>query len=293
VPSTHRERVIARLFVVPGSLWLFAFFLAPLCILVAVSFATTNLLNFPVYGFHVGNFRDVLQTAFIPVFVRSLEYAGLTSAICLLLGYPTAYVIARFGGRYKNAIILLVVLPWFVDYLIRIYAWLEIIGEGGIAGKALHRVGLVGPNGINLLGHSYTVIGSLVYSFLPIMILACYVTIEQLDDRLIAASKDLFGSPTSTFFRVTLPITAPGIAAGVILVFLPAVGDFATASVLGGPNQIMIGNLISLELQADGGLPTGAGLTVLLVVLLILIITTYVVLTRFRAARRRSTKVAK
>jgi spermidine/putrescine transport system permease protein len=280
--SQRRERIVARLCVLPGATWLILFFAVPLGVLFAVSVATTDILNFPVFGFHVSNYRDVLQTAFIPVIIRSLAYAGLTALVCLLLGYPTAYVVARYGGRHRNAIILLVVLPWLVDYLIRIYAWLEIVGSNGLASGALQHLGLAGRNGIDLIGHSYTVVGSLVYSFLPIMILACYVSIEQLDGQLLEASKDLFGSPSETFFHITLPLTLPGVMAGIVLVFLPAVGDFATASLLGGPDQVMVGNLINVELQAEGGLPTGAGLTVLLIVVLIVLVTLYLILLRLR-----------
>ena len=281
-PAERRERWFLRICLLPGAVWLLLLFVAPLVVLLAVSVATTNALGLPVYGFHPGNYSQVLQPLFIPVFLRTLLFAVCTTALCAVIGYPTAYVIARYGGRHRNAIVLLVILPWFVDYLIRIYSWLEIIGPNGLLGSFLHFAGLLGPGGLDLLAHNYTVIGSLVYSFLPLMILAIYVSVEQLDSSLIEAAKDLFGTPRQTFLHVTLPATAPGLIAGCLLVFLPAIGDFATASILGGPNQVMVGNVISTEIQSSGALPVGAGLTVMLVALLAVIVAVYLATARRR-----------
>jgi spermidine/putrescine transport system permease protein len=254
--------------------------------LIAVSFASTNALGFPVYGLHILAYKEIAHSEFIPVFVRTIVFALVATLVCILIGYPVAYVIAMFGGRYRNLLILLAILPWFVDYLIRIYAWFEIVGPSGMLGNFLHILGLVGPRGIDLLATNYIVVGSLVYSYLPIMILAIYFTVEQLQKNLIEASKDLYGTPASTFFHVTLPNTMHGIIAGSLLVFLPCVGDFATASILGGPGQVMVGNLISGEVTSPGGLPAGAALTVLLVFLLAVAILLYYFLLRRPANRR-------
>jgi spermidine/putrescine transport system permease protein len=279
-----RQTSIARVFLIPGTLWLVALFLVPLGLVVGVSLATTDVVGRPVYGLHFENYHQVFQSLFIPVFLRSLEYALATTVGCLAIGYPTAYTIARFGGRYRNMLILLVILPWFVDYLVRIYAWFELLGQDGLVSTALQKLGLAPAVGVSFLGTSYAVVGGLIYSYLPYMILAVYVAVESLDPALIEAGKDLYGTPRATFLHVTLPNTLAGVVAGCILVFLPASGDFATAQFLGGPEQSMIGNLVQSEMTITGAAPLGAGLTVVLVVLLAVVILGYMTITRGRGA---------
>lgn len=258
-----KQKVLARLALLPGSAWLLALFLAPFVLVVMVSVATTDIVGRPVFGWHLDAYKLIFDDNFASVFGRSLYYAAAATAICLVFGYTAAYTMARYGGRYRNALLLLVLIPWFVDYLIRIYSWIQIVGSGGVLNSVMHALGFGGQ--VDLLGHSYTVIGGLVYNFLPYMILALYVSIDQLDASLIEAGRDLYGSPIITLLRVTVPCTLPGITSGCLLVFLPAVGDFATAQLLGSPNQYMLGNIIANEINTTGALPIGAGLTVLLV----------------------------
>lgn len=273
-----REKTLARLLLVPGTIWLFLLFITPLGLTVLISVARTDIVGMPVYGFHFDNYRDVFDPLFIRVFARSLLYAGSATLICLLIGYATAYTAARFGGRYRHAVIVIVLLPFFVDYLVRIYAWIVILGSGGLLPSLLKAIGIGGPFGLTLTGNAYAVIVGLVYSFLPLMILPLYVSIERMDSAVIEAGKDLYGTPYSTFFHVTLRYTVPGIASGCLLVFLPAVGDFATAQLLGGAAQYMVGNLIQGRLATYGGLPMGAGLAVVLIGVLAVVITAYMVL---------------
>jgi spermidine/putrescine transport system permease protein len=258
-----KQTTLARISLVPGTVWLLCLFVAPWVVVVAVSLATTNLLGLPVYGLHGQTYQEIVQPAVLGIFVRSVVYAALATAVCLVLGYTTAYTVARYGGRYRHVLILLVLVPWFVDYLIRIYSWIEIVGQGGVLNSLAHALGVHGS--VDLLGHTYTVIGGLAYNFLPYMVLAVYVSAEQLDPSVLEAGRDLYGTAWSTFVHVTLPCTLPGILSGSVLVFLPAVGDFATAQLLGSPNQYMVGNIISNDASTPGGLPISAGLTVLLI----------------------------
>jgi spermidine/putrescine transport system permease protein len=258
-----KQATLARVSLIPGTIWLLALFVAPWAVVVAVSLATTNLLGLPVYGFHPQTYQQIVQPDILDVFARSLGYAALATAVCLLLGYTTAYTVARYGGRYRHFLILAVLVPWFVDYLIRIYSWIEIVGQGGLLNSLVHALGLHAS--VDLLGQSYTVIGGLAYNFLPYMVLAVYVSVEQLDPSVLEAGRDLYGTAWSTFTHVTVPCTLPGILSGCVLVFLPAVGDFATAQLLGSPNQYMVGNIISGDANTPGGLPISAGLTVLLI----------------------------
>jgi spermidine/putrescine transport system permease protein len=271
-------------FLLPGIAWLALLFVVPLALIVAMSFGTTNIIGQPVYGWHPGNYGQVFQPIFTPILGRSVEYAVITTLICFALGYSVAYTVATFGGRYRNVIILLVILPWFVDYLVRVYAWVELLAQGGLISHLLKSIGIGGTLGVQLLGGTPAVIVGLVYNYLPFMILPVYVAIEQMDRRLIEAGKDLYGSPRQTFFRVTLPVTIQGVATGSVLVFLSASGDFVTAQLLGGPRNYMIGNLIADETTGMASLPLGAGLTVLLMVLMAAVVYGYMRVSRSGAA---------
>jgi spermidine/putrescine transport system permease protein len=264
------QRLFARLAVIPGLTWLVLLFLVPFALLLATSFATTNILGQPVYQWTTSSWTLALESGFLPTFVRSIWYAAAATAICLVLGYTVAYTVARYGGRYRSALILIVLVPWFVDYLIRIYSWIQLIGPGGTMQGLSHALGFGGQ--IDLLGHSYTVVGGLAYNFMPYMILSLYFSIDQLDGKLIEAGQDLYGSPWMTLLKVTVPCTLPGIISGCMLVFLPSVGDYATAQLLGAPDQYMIGNIISSETQTTGALPVAAAITVMLVSLVAAIV---------------------
>jgi spermidine/putrescine transport system permease protein len=219
----------------------------------------------------------VFDPLYVRVVARSVGFAGLTTALCLVLGYPVAYTIARFGGRYRNLLIGVVVLPWLIDYLVRIYAWVVILGNEGIINTVLSHLGWSGTPPIQLTNTPYAVIAGLVYAYFPLMVMPLYAVLEQLDKSLIEAGKDLYASPRSTFWHVTLPLSTPGVVAGSLLVFLPCVGDFATARLLGGTSTYMVGNLISDQFQQSGDWPFGAAITVILMGLMWMIILTYLV----------------
>jgi spermidine/putrescine transport system permease protein len=273
-------------FLLPGVGWLAVLFVIPLGLVVGMSFGTTNIIGQPVYGFHPGNYAQVFQPIFLPILQRSVLYALVATTICFCLGYAVAYTVAMFGGRYRNLTILFVILPWFVDYLVRIYAWVELLAQGGLISRVLSSIGIGGKLGVQLLGGTPAVILGLVYNFLPFMILPVYVAIEQMDRGLIEAGKDLYGSPRQTFFRVTLPATVQGVATGCVLVFLSAAGDFVTAQLLGGPGNYMIGNLISDETTGMASLPLGAGLTVVLMLLMGVVVLAYMRVSRVETVAR-------
>ena len=196
--------------------------------------------------------------------LRSVGYALATVVLCLVLGYPVAYYIARFGGRHKHVLIALVVLPFFVNYLVRTYAWVALLSDEGVVNGVL---GLDDP--IQFLNTPWAVIGGLVYGYLAFMILPVYAALDRMDPALIEAGKDLYGSDWSTFWHVTWPTTFQGVLAGTVLVFLPAVGDFVSAQLLGGPGTYMVGNLIQQQFFAAENWPFGAALTVLMMLFLL------------------------
>lgn len=264
-----------RLMLAPGAVWLLLLFVAPFFVVVLVSFGTVDILGKPVLGWYPENYQQVFDPIFVPVILRSVGFAVATTLLCLVVGYPVAYMIARYGGRYRNLLIVLVILPWFADYLVRIYAWFVILGDEGVVNGLLKAIGMHGNPPIVFVNTSYAVVGGLVYDFLPFMILPIYAALERMDPSLIEAGKDLYGTPLQTFRHVTWPATIQGVVAGSVLVGLPAVGDFATAQILGGPNTYMIGNLINDQFTGGGYWPFGAALTIVLMALLSLLMVFY------------------
>jgi len=183
------------------------------------------------------------------VLARSVGFALATAGLCLVIGYPVAYYIARFGGRYKHALIALVVVPFFVNYLVRTYAWVALLADEGLVNGVVTDIG-VRDEGIRFLNTSWAVIGGLVYGYLAFMILPIYAALDRMDPALIEAGKDLYGTRWNTFRHVTMPATFQGVLAGAVLVFLPAVGDFVSAQLLGGPGTYMSGTLIQQQFRA-------------------------------------------
>jgi spermidine/putrescine transport system permease protein len=199
----------------------------------------------------------------------------------VVVAYPVAYVIALHGGRYKNALIAAVVVPFFASYLIRMYAWKALLSDDGLVNSGLRRSGL--SDGITFLNTPAAVIGGLVYGFVVFMILPVYASLERLDVSLIEAGKDLYHGPVRTFFRVTLPATRAGLYGGVLLVFLPALGDFVSAQLLGGARTYMLGNLVQQQFMEGQNWPLGSALTVGLMVALTVLMVLYLRATATRA----------
>jgi spermidine/putrescine transport system permease protein len=267
-----------RRFLAPGALWLACFFAVPLGITVAISLGLPGALGGVVYGWNPGNYADALDPLFAPVLLRSVGYAAATAAICLVVGYPVAYTIARYGGRWKNALIAAVLLPFLINYLVRTYAWVALLSDEGLVNNVLGK-------DIGWLNTPWAVIGGLVYGYLGFMILPVYASLERMDPALIEAGKDLYGTPAQTFWHVTWPVTLPGVMAGTVLVFLPAVGDFISAQLLGGPDTYMIGNLIQQQFYSADNWPFGSALTIVLMAFLAIFMVFY--LRGGRAAERR------
>ena len=269
------ERRFAGLTLLPAAIWLLLLFLVPLGITLAISFGVTDELGNALYAWNPDNYSRVFDPLFAPVLLRSVGYAGATAALCLLIGYPIAYYIARFGGRYKYLLVALVVLPFLVNYLIRVYAWTAILSDEGLLNGVLKDVGLT-TDGVRFLNTPpFAVIGGLVYGYMAFMILPIYAALDRMDPSLIEAGKDLYANRWQTFRNVTLPATFQGVLAGVVLVFLPAVGDFVSAQLLGGPDTYMVGNLIQQQFFDANNFPFGAALTTVLMAFLMIFMVFY------------------
>jgi spermidine/putrescine transport system permease protein len=270
----HRHRWITPyLLLLPGLAFLAVFFLVPTYYLANTSLQSGDLFSGYVFSWAWDNYSDAVTT-YKAQFLRSLEYAGLATVIAFLISYPLAYWIAFRGGRWKNLLLLFIIAPFFVTYLIRTIAWKTILGDEGFVVQTLQSLHVVSSDG-RLLATSTAVVAGITYNYLPFMALPLYVSLEQIDERLIEAAQDLYASKAKAFFRVTLPLSLPGVFAGTLLTFIPAAGDFINAQLLGTPRQSMIGNVIQSKFKVIADYPEAAALSFILMAGILVAILAY------------------
>jgi len=250
-------------FAAPGLLWMGVFFLVPLGLVFAVSFASRGSYGGIVWEFTSANYVDLLHPLYGKILGQSLWYATLTTVICFALGFPLAYVIARSPARWQPIWLLLVMLPFWTNFLVRTYAWMILLRHDGLLNRALMAMGIMDVP-LELLYTPTAVVVGLVYGYLPFMVLPIYVAVERLDPLLVDAAWDLYASSWAVLTRVVLPLTKPGIVGGCILVFIPAVGSFITPDLLGGARSMMIGNLIQHEFLVVRDWPMGSAVSFVL-----------------------------
>ncbi len=254
------------LLLAPLVVWAFAFVVAPAAIMLVYSFAQRGTLGGVVLDFTFENYRGVVDPVYLQIVIRSIVYAGLTTAICLAAGYPVAYLIGRAEQRWRNLLLMAVMVPFWTSFLIRTYAWVTILKSEGLLNSLLIQLQLIGAP-LELLYTPGAVVLGLVYTFLPFMILPIYSSVEKLDGALIEAALDLGAGPLRAFSRVIVPLTSPGIAAGVLLVFVPSLGIYAVNDILGGGRVDMIGNIIENQIKGNArNWPFGAALGTTLLV---------------------------
>jgi spermidine/putrescine transport system permease protein len=264
IPGPGNSGVLARLrgtaLVLPGVAWLAAFFVVPLLFILLVSLGQRDALDrVDLSRLSLDNYARALDPIFLPTFANSIRYATITAVLSLAIGYPIAYWISRYGGRRKVLLLILVMLPFWTSYLIRTYSWMIILRDNGVLNTLLQAVGLT-SHPLILMNTDVSVILGMTYGFLPFAILPLFVSIDRLDPNLVAAARDLFASGRDAFIHVTLPLTMPGIVAAALLTFIPAIGDFVTPDLLGGPQTTTIAKNIQ-ELFLEGrDWPYGAAL---------------------------------
>ena len=269
----HRHRgVTPYLLLLPGIAWLAVFFLIPLVFLGYQSLESGSYGNFQ-FTWEFSNFTDALDD-YREQLVRSFFYAGLATVASLLLAYPLVYWIAFRAGPWRNLFLLFIVAPFFVTYLVRTLAWLNILADRGPVVGFLRDVHVLGADE-GLLYSTFAVVSGITYNFFPFMALPLYVSLEQIDARLLEAAKDLYASSTQAFLRVTLPLSAPGIVAGTLLTFIPAAGDFINAALLGTTKQTMIGNVIQAKFLTSLDYPTAAALSFILMAMILVALLVY------------------
>ena len=270
----HRHRwATPYLLLLPGLAFLAVFFVIPTYYLANTSLQSGDLFSGYVFSWAWDNYTDAVTT-YEAQFLRSLEYAGLATLIAFLISYPLAYWIAFRGGRWKNLLLLFIIAPFFVTYLIRTIAWKTILGDEGFVVQTLQSLHVLGSDG-RLLATSTAVVAGITYNYMPFMALPLYVSLEQIDQRLIDAAQDLYASKVKAFLRVTLPLSLPGVFAGTLLTFIPAAGDFINAQLLGTPRQSMIGNVIQSKFKVIADYPEAAALSFILMAGILVAILAY------------------
>lgn len=256
-------------------LWLFVFFVIPLVSLLSTSlFDPSGSLEtgYAMTG-HVANYVSVLAD-YREHILRSFAYAATATIACIVLGYPLAYAIAFKAGRWKNLMLVAVIAPFFTSFLIRTLSWQMLLGDHAWFAEALRVLHLLGPDG-HLLATPFAVVTGLTYNFLPFMVLPLYTSLEKVDPRLMEAGADLYAAPFTTFRKVTLPLSLPGLVAGTLLTFIPAAGDYINAELLGNPRTQMIGNVIQ-NLFEGGSYPEAAALSVTLMSVIVVMVLVYI-----------------
>jgi spermidine/putrescine transport system permease protein len=268
--TRQRSRIAPYLMILPALAYLGVFYVVPFYSLFRTSLSTmggsiylpklTFAWEWANYGRALSDYRDQI--------LRSFGYALSATVLCLLLAFPLAYVIAFKAGRFKNLLLGLVILPFFVTFLIRTIAWKTILADNGLVVSALGSIGLLPSEG-RLLSTGWAVVGGLTYNWIIFMILPLYVALEKIDPRLLEASRDLYGSNRRMFGKIILPLAMPGVLAGSLLVFIPAVGDFINAEYLGSTRTTMLGNVIQKQFLVVKDYPVAAALSFVLMALIL------------------------
>ena len=276
--SARPERLWQRTVIGIPYLWLLLFFLAPFAIVLRISFADPiiGLPPFtPLYDAEQGlyltadNYRFLTEDDLYWVsYLKSIRIAAVATLLCLLIGYPMAYGIARAPGAWRHILLLLVILPFWTSFLLRVYAWMGMLAGHGVLNQALLGLGLV-ERPLHILYTDFAVYLGIVYSYLPFMILPLYATLERLDGDLLDAAADLGGRPRQAFFDITLPVSLPGVVAGCLLVFIPALGEFVIPALLGGLDTLMIGKTLYDEFFINRDWPLASAVATVLVLLLL------------------------
>ncbi|MEU9773941.1 MULTISPECIES: ABC transporter permease [unclassified Streptomyces] len=280
VPS--RRRLVPYLLLLPGILWLLVFFALPLLYQASTSVQTGSLEEGYEVTWHFATYWEALAE-YWPQFLRSLLYAGTATALCLLLGYPLAYLIAFKAGRWRNLLLVLVIAPFFTSFLIRTLAWKTILADGGPVVDLLNTLHVLDvtswlglTSGERVLATPLAVVTGLTYNFLPFMILPLYTSLERIDPRLHEAAGDLYASPATVFRKVTFPLSMPGVVSGTLLTFIPASGDYVNAELLGSTDTRMIGNVIQSQFLRVLDYPTAAALSFILMAAVLVTVTVYI-----------------
>ncbi len=268
-PQTKRQWATLLTLISPTVFWLIVFFTVPLLVILVYSFLQRGTYGGLVYEFNLDNYIRFVDPLYIKIFMRSFRIAIATTLLSLLVGYPLAFWLATRPARWRNTLLLIMMIPFWTNFLIRTYAWIVILARKGFLNTALIDLGLI-DKPLALLYNERAVVVGLVYGWITEMILPCYASIVGLDFSLVEAAQDLGANEFKAFIRVVLPLTMPGIVAGSILVFIPSLGAYVTPDLLGGGKSHMIGNLISQQFGSANHWPFGSAISMVLMILMMI-----------------------
>ncbi len=281
--GAFRERALAWLhtrpqarawaLLAPGGLWLVVFFLIPILIMLVYSLMPRGIYGGVEPGFTLEHYTRFFDPLYLQVLQRTFSWSIACTLICLVLGYPVAYVIAR-SGQWRTLLVFLVVLPFWTSFLVRTFAMIYLMRDTGLINSWLLKIGLI-QEPLTILYTPFAVMAGLVYGFLPFMILPIYASLEKVDSSLLEAAEVLGARPTARFRKVTLPLSMPGVVAGSLLVFIPALGSFLTSDLLGGAKQVMIGNLVQNQFSSARNWPFGSAASFIVMALVLAAVMLY------------------
>lgn len=273
--ASRRRRRVPYLLLLPGMAYLLVLYVVPLLGLLRMALQTGNLQSGYQFNWAWDNFAQVFTT-YRPQLLRSLGYSLGATVVTLLLAYPLAYAIAFRTGRYKNLFLVLLLVPFLIPFLLRTLAWRIILADQGVVVEALKAIGILPTPQGRLLATGWAVMAGLVYSFLPFMTLPIYVALEKIDRSLLEAAGDLFAKPTTAFWKVTWPLSLPGVISGTLLTAIPAAGDFVNVQLLGNPQQTMMGNVIENKFLSSIDYPAAAAISITLMLAIVIAVIFYV-----------------
>jgi len=253
----------------PSLFWLIVFFVVPLLIVFIYSFLKRGPYGDIRWQFNLQNYVRFFDPLYLKIFLRSFKIAGITTVICFLLGYPMAYWLATRPKKWRNTLLLLIMIPFWTNFLIRTYAWILILQDTGLVNQFLQNLGIISQP-LPLFGTETAVIIGLVYGWFPDMVLPCYAALERLDFSLVEAAEDLYANELRAFLRVIFPLSLPGVVAGSILVFVPSLGAYITSDLLGGAKSVMIGNVIQSQFLTVRDYPFGSAFSFVLMVIMLI-----------------------
>jgi spermidine/putrescine transport system permease protein len=273
--NVRRQRIQVRLLVWPAAIWLIVFFVVPLLIVLLYSFLTPSSLYQAGLPFTLDNYARLGQDTYTSVLIRSVTTAVITTLICVLAGYPLAYFIATRPKTVRNIFLLMVVVPFWTNFLVRTYAIAFIINDSGLINTILIDYLKILNDPLKMMYTPFAVFVGLVYGYLPFMVLPIYTSIEKFNFRLVEAANDVGANDTRAFLRVMLPVTLPGVLAGCILVFIPALGAYVTPDLLGGAKALMVGNQIKQFVDSPTGKPFGSALSIAMMAVVVVALLVY------------------
>ena len=267
--AVHRHPGLRPLvLLLPSLFWLIFFFTMPLIIVFVYSFLKRGPYGQIVWDFNLQNYVRLFDPLYLKIFLRSFKIAGITTIFCFLFGYPMAYWMATRPRKWRNTLLLLLMIPFWTNFLVRTYAWILILRDTGLINNALMGLGLI-DQPLPLFGNDFAIIVGLVYGWFPDMVLPCYAAIERLDLALVEAAEDLYANELKAFARVIFPLSLPGVVAGSILVFIPSLGTYVTSDLLGGARSVMIGNVIANQFLSVRDYPFGSAFSFVLMALML------------------------